>query len=222
MDADLQDPPEVIPVLYEQYVNGFDVAYAQRRRREGETWLKRATAGAFYRLMRLMTNLDIPLDTGDFRLMSRRVVDDLRRFHEQHRFIRGLVTWIGYNQVAVPYDRDRRHGGQTKFSLGKMLVFALDGITSLSIRPLRLASHAGLFFAVASLVAMVGIVIYKLAGGSGLVPGWTSLFTATLFIGGVQLLALGMLGEYIGRIHDEVKQRPTYLIQGTANLDRSD
>jgi glycosyltransferase involved in cell wall biosynthesis len=218
MDSDLQDPPEVIPLLYTKYLEGFDVAYGQRRHREGETLWKRTTAMAFYRLVRSMTNLDIPVDAGDFRLMSRRVVDDLRRFHEQHRFLRGLVTWVGYNQTPVLYDRERRRQGKTKFSTRKMIAFALDGITSMSIRPLRLASHAGLFLAMASLAAMIALIVYKVAGGRGLVPGWTSLAVAMLFIGGIQLLALGLLGEYIGRIHDEVKQRPMYLVRDRVNV----
>jgi dolichol-phosphate mannosyltransferase len=219
MDADLQDPPEVIPQMYAKFLEGYDVAYGQRRHREGETWLKKATAAMFYRLVRSLTSLDIPADTGDFRLMSRRVVDDLARFQEHHRFVRGLVTWVGYNQTPVLYDRDRRYGGTTKFSMGQMITFAFDGITSMSIRPLRLASHIGLLLAGTSLAAMVTLVIYKLAGGRNLVQGWTSLAVAMLFLGGVQLLALGLMGEYIGRIHDEVKQRPAYLVRDRVNLE---
>ncbi|MCU1385409.1 MAG: glycosyltransferase [Acidobacteria bacterium] len=221
MDSDLQDPPEIIPHLYAKFVEGFDVVYAQRRRRQGEGWLKRLTARMFYRLVRQLTNLDIPVDTGDFRLVSRRVVNDLSRFREHHRFIRGLVTWVGYQQTPVLYDRDPRHSGRSKFPFSKMVIFALDGITSMSIRPLRLASHIGLLMSVASFVGMVVIVIYKFGGGSGLVPGWTSLFVAALFVGGVQLLALGLLGEYIGRIHDEVKQRPMYLVRDRLNFEDS-
>ena len=155
MDSDLQDPPELIPEMYERYRDGFDVVYAQRRKREGETKFKEWTAKVFYRLMRRMTNIDIPLDTGDFRLMSRRVVEDLKRLQEQSRFVRGLVTWVGYNQTPILYDRDRRYAGSTKYPLGKMMKFALDGITGFSSQPLRLASHAGLFFAMASLALMV-------------------------------------------------------------------
>jgi polyisoprenyl-phosphate glycosyltransferase len=218
MDSDLQDPPAVIPLFYQKFLDGYDVVYGQRRRRDGETWLKKATATLFYRVIRGLTSLDVPPDTGDFRLMSRRVVDDLARFQERHRFIRGLVTWIGYNQTAVLYDRDRRYGGATKFSIGRMLAFAFDGITSLSIRPLRLASHLGLLLSVTSIGAMVVVMIYRLAGGAGLIQGWTSLIAAMLFLGGVQLLALGVMGEYIGRIHDEVKQRPAYLVRDRINI----
>jgi dolichol-phosphate mannosyltransferase len=218
MDADLQDPPEVIPQLFEKYREGFDVVYAQRRTRDGETWFKRATAKLFYRLIRRMTTVDIPVDTGDFRLMSRRVVRDLRRLQEQSRFVRGLVTWIGYNQTPVMYDRDRRYGGDTKYPVTKMMKFALDGITGFSSQPLRLASHGGLLLATSSLALMGVFTIYKLVGGAGLVPGWTSLMVAVLFLGGLQLLAIGILGEYIGRIYEEAKRRPLYLVRETANL----
>jgi glycosyltransferase involved in cell wall biosynthesis len=219
MDSDLQDPPEVIPLLYAKFLDGFDVAYGQRRHREGETWLKKGSATLFYRLVRSLTSLDIPADTGDFRLMSRRVVDDLARFQEHHRFIRGLVTWVGYNQTPVLYDRDRRYGGVTKFSIGRMITFAFDGITSMSIRPLRLASHIGLLLSLLSGAAMIALVIYKLSGAPGLIQGWTSLAVVMLFLGGVQLSALGLMGEYLGRIHDEVKQRPAYLVRDRVNLE---
>jgi glycosyltransferase involved in cell wall biosynthesis len=218
MDSDLQDPPEVIVEMYEQYIQGYDVVYGQRRQRKGETLWKRATAKAFYRLMRQMTSLDIPVDTGDFRLMSRRVADDLRRLHEHAAFIRGLVTWVGYNQAAVLYDRDKRFGGQTKFSTAKMMTFALDGITSFSSRPLRLASHTGVALATISLLVMAGLIAYKLGGGTGVIQGWTSLIAAVLFLGGLQLVAIGLLGEYIGRIYDQVKGRPAYLVKDRVNL----
>lgn len=218
MDSDLQDPPELIPEMYELYRTGFEVVYAQRRKREGETKFKEWTAKVFYRLMRRMTNIDIPLDTGDFRLMSRRVVEDLTRLQEHSRFVRGLVTWVGYNQTPILYDRDRRYAGSTKYPLGKMMKFALDGITGFSSQPLRLASHAGLFFAMASLALMVFLTVYKIGGGEGIIPGWTSLAVAVLFLGGVQLLSVGILGEYIGRIYEEVKRRPLYLVRDTVNV----
>ena len=218
MDADLQDPPEVIAELYRKYRDGYDVVFAQRRAREGETFWKRVTAKMFYRLMRQMTTLDIPVDTGDFRLMSRRVVDDLCRLQEHNPFIRGLVTWVGYNQAAVLYDRQARRYGRTKFSTPKMLRFAVDGITSFSSRPLRIASLAGLLCAAASLALMAALTTYKLLGGTGLVPGWTSLIVAVLFLGGLQLTAIGLLGEYVGRIYDQVKRRPVYLVQESVNV----
>ncbi len=219
MDSDLQDPPELIPQMYARYRDGFDVVYAQRRTREGETWFKKWTAKAFYRLIRRMTVIEIPLDTGDFRLMSRRVVEDLKRVQEQSRFVRGLVTWVGYNQTPILYDRDARFAGSTKYPIAKMMRFAFDGITGFSSQPLRLASHAGLFFAVASLALMVVLTLYKIGGGQGIIPGWTSLAVAVLFLGGVQLLAIGILGEYIGRIYEEVKRRPLYLIRDSVNID---
>lgn len=218
MDADLQDPPELIGTMYAKFCEGYDVVYAQRRTREGETWWKRATAKAFYRLMHRMTTLDIPLDTGDFRLMSRRVADDLCRFQEHSRFIRGLVTWVGYNQTPVFYDRERRFAGHTKFSTAAMMKFAVDGITSFSSRPLRLASHIGVFFALASMAAMVGLIAYKVLGGQGLVQGWTSLIVVVLFLGGLQLMAIGVAGEYIGRIYEQAQGRPIYLVKDRINL----
>jgi dolichol-phosphate mannosyltransferase len=218
MDSDLQDPPELIAVLYQKYREGFDVVYAQRRTRDGETWFKRGTATLFYRLIRRMTTIDIPVDTGDFRLLSRRVVDDLKRLQEQSRFVRGLVTWVGYNQTPVLYDRARRYGGETKYPISKMMKFALDGITGFSSQPLRLASHVGLLCAAGSLALMVGLAIFKVAGGTGLIPGWTSLAVAVLFLGGLQLLAVGILGEYVGRIYEEVKHRPLYLVRDVKNV----
>lgn len=218
MDGDLQDPPEVIESLYAKFRDGFDVVYAQRRTREGETVWKRMTARVFYRLMRRITRLDIPVDTGDFRLMSRRVADELRRLQEHSRFLRGLVTWVGYNQTAVLYDRAPRSTGATKFSTAKMLSFAFDGITSFSSQPLRLASQLGFLFSSLSFVAMLGLIYYALSGGPGLVQGWTSLIVAVLFLGGIQLIAIGLLGEYIGRIYEEVKQRPLYVVKDRLNL----
>ena len=218
MDSDLQDPPELIATLYAKHLEGFDVVYAQRRTREGETWFKNATAKLFYRLIRRMSTVDIPVDTGDFRLMSRRVVEDLRRLQERHRFVRGLVTWVGYNQASVLYDRAARSAGATKYPLSKMLRFALDGVTAFSSQPLRLASHIGAVIAAASLVLMIGLAVYKWSGAEGLIPGWTSLAIAVLFLGGVQLLAIGILGEYVGRIYDEVKRRPLYLTRETINI----
>ena len=218
MDGDLQDPPEVIPALYAKFKDGFDVVYAQRRTREGETAWKKLTARLFYRLMRRITRLDIPVDTGDFRLMSRRVADELRRLQEHSRFLRGLVTWVGYNQTAVLYDRAARSSGSTKFSTTKMLSFAFDGITSFSSQPLRIASQLGFFFSSLSLVVMLFLIYYALSGGPGLVQGWTSLIVSVLFLGGVQLIAIGLLGEYIGRIYEEVKQRPLYVVKDRLNL----
>jgi glycosyltransferase involved in cell wall biosynthesis len=219
MDSDLQDPPELITAMYAKYKEGFDVAYAQRRSRSGETWFKNATAKLFYRFIRRLATVDIPVDTGDFRLMSRRVVEDLKRLQEQHRFVRGMVTWLGYNQTPVLYDRAPRSGGTTKYPLGRMVRFALDGVTGFSSEPLRVVTLAGAAIAAASFAVMIGLAIYKLAGAQGLIPGWTSLAVAVLFLGGVQLLAIGVLGEYIGRIYEEVKGRPLYLVRDTVNIE---
>jgi dolichol-phosphate mannosyltransferase len=219
MDADLQDPPEVISELYARFREGYDVVYAQRRVREGETLWKRTTASAFYRLMGKMTALEMPVDTGDFRLVSRRVADHLRSLREHNPFVRGLVTWVGYRQTGVLYDRDARYRGETKFSTAKMMRFAFDGITSFSSRPLRFASLTGAFFAILSLALMLALVIYRLSGGPNLVPGWTSLIVSVLLLGGLNLIAIGLLGEYIGRIYDQVKGRPLYLVQERLNAD---
>ena len=222
MDADLQDPPELIPELYARFREGYDVVYAQRRARDGETLWKRATAKAFYRVMRRMTALDMPVDTGDFRLVSRRVADELCAMREHNPFVRGLVTWIGYRQIGVLYDRDVRYRGKTKFSTGRMMRFAFDGITSFSSRPLRLASLVGVFTAVLSLALMTFLIMYRLGGGSNLVPGWTSLIVAVLLLGGLNLIAIGLLGEYVGRIYDQVKGRPLYLVQERLNVADSE
>jgi glycosyltransferase involved in cell wall biosynthesis len=221
MDSDLQDPPELIPELYAKHREGYDVVYAQRRTRDGETLFKSVTAKMFYRLIRRMSSVDIPVDTGDFRLLSRRVVEDLRRLQERHRFVRGLVTWVGYNQTPILYDRAPRAQGATKYPLGKMIRFALDGFTGFSSQPLRLATHVGALFAIGSFALMVALTIYKLSGGEGLVTGWTSMIVAVLFLGGVQLLAIGILGEYIGRIYEEVKGRPLYFVRDVVDGDAS-
>jgi dolichol-phosphate mannosyltransferase len=218
IDADLQDPPELIPALVERWLAGFDVVYAVRRSRKGESAFKLWTAGMFYRVTRRLTKVSIPVDTGDFRLMSRRVVDALKAIRERHRFIRGLVSWVGYPQTAVEYDRDARFSGITKYPFSKMLRFAIDGITSFSDVPLRFASYFG--FVVSAVAFIVGIVeiLIRLFTGYNL-PGYTSLIFAVLFLGGVQLIGIGILGEYIGRIYEEIKARPLYLLAG---VDRAD
>jgi dolichol-phosphate mannosyltransferase len=212
IDADLQDPPEVVADMAARWREGYDVAYGLRTDRPGETAFKRATAKGFYRLLNRLSDTEIPLDVGDFRLMDRRVVDALIAMPERARFIRGMVSWVGYRQVAVPYRRAERFAGETKYPLFKMLRLAVDGMTSFSLVPLRLATWVG--FA-SSLVALAGIAF---ALGVRLfsrewVPGWAALFVAVLFIGGVQLVALGIVGEYVGRIYAEAKRRPLYLLQ---------
>jgi glycosyltransferase involved in cell wall biosynthesis len=213
IDADLQDPPEVIADFVAKWMDGFDVVYGVRSEREGETAFKLWTAKVFYRLIGKLSDTEIPLDTGDFRLMGRRVVDALLAMPERDRFVRGMVSWLGFSQAAVPYRRAARAAGVTKFSLFKMLRFATDGIVSFSILPLRLATWVG--FA-ASGIALLGIlitVVERLMGVEGLVRGWASILVAILFIGGVQLICMGIIGEYVGRIYGESKRRPLYVVR---------
>jgi dolichol-phosphate mannosyltransferase len=212
IDADLQDPPEVIGDMLARWREGFDVAYGLRTDRAGETSFKRATATVFYRILNRLSDTEIPQDVGDFRLLDRRVVDALLDMPERARFIRGMVSWVGYRQIGVPYRRAPRFGGETKYPFFKMLRLATDGLTSFSLVPLRLASLAGL---TASCIALLGIV-YALGVRlltSRWVAGWAALFVAVLFVGGIQLLALGIIGEYVGRTYAEVKHRPLYLLQ---------
>jgi len=210
MDGDLQDPPELIGAFLEKYRAGYDVVYATRRRRNGESRFKIITAAAFYRIVRRLTNVSIPVDTGDFRLMSRRVVDALRQTRERHRFLRGLVSWVGYNQIGVEYDRDARFSGETKYPFSKMLKFAIDGITAFSEIPLRFASYLGFVTSSFAFLYAVVILILKILGYNE--PGYTSTILTVLFLGGVQLIGIGILGEYVGRIYDEIKARPLYLV----------
>jgi len=216
MDADLQDPPELIPELVARWREGYDVAYAVRARRAGETVFKLATAAAFYRLLRRITNVEIPVDTGDFRLMSRKAVEAFRRLPEHHRFTRGMVSWLGFRQVGVPYHRAPRHAGETKYPLKKMLRLASDGITSFSYLPLQVASWVGTAVSAAALVAIVVELVLK-AAGSGPAWVWVALSGLALLCG-LQLVAVGLLGEYVGRVFDEVRGRPLYLVQETVGL----
>jgi glycosyltransferase involved in cell wall biosynthesis len=213
IDADLQDPPEVLADFVAKWMDGFDVVYGVRSERQGETAFKVWTAKVFYRLIGKLSDTEIPLDTGDFRLMGRRVVDALLAMPERDRFVRGMVSWLGFSQAAVPYRRAARAAGVTKFSLFKMLRFATDGIVSFSILPLRLATWVG--FA-ASGIALLGVlitVVERLMGVQGLVKGWASILVAILFIGGVQLICMGIIGEYVGRIYGESKRRPLYVVR---------
>ncbi len=220
MDGDLQDPPELIAAFLERWREGSDVVYAIRRTRKGESKFKLFTAGLFYRTIKRLTNVAIPVDTGDFRLMSRRVVDTLKHSRERHRFLRGMVSWVGYNQIGVEYDRDERYSGTTKYPLSKMLTFAIDGITSFSDVPLRFASYLGFTVSTAAFIYAIVIILFKAFhwGTPEYARGWASTMVAILFLGGVQLIGIGILGEYIGRIYDEVKARPLYII---ADVERS-
>ena len=218
MDADLQDPPEVVKAMVAKWREGFDVVYGVRSQRHGETWFKRLTAAAFYRLLRAMLGgVSIPVDAGDFRLMSRQVVLTLRALREQHRFVRGMVAWIGFRQTAVTYERPARFAGETKFPLRKMLRFAIDGITSFSSVPLRFATWLGV---AAGMVAFIGGVwaVYEKIWGTGTVAGWTTIMILVALGSSAQLLMMGILGEYIGRIYEEVKRRPLYIVGEEINL----
>lgn len=217
MDTDLQDPPEVLPRLIAKWREGYDLVYAQRSERAGETWFKKLTASAFYRLIVKITNVEIPVDTGEFRLMDRKVVDALTSMREYNRFMRGLSVWVGFKQTGIQYERDPRRAGETKFSLAKMVRLALDGITTFSYLPLQLATYFGFFVAALSLIFLVVVVIMRLinyqdpAGGQAFYGQATTL-VALLFLGSVQLIFLGIIGEYLGRIYDEVKRRPLYIV----------
>jgi polyisoprenyl-phosphate glycosyltransferase len=212
IDADLQDPPELIATLVERWREGHDVVYATRVQRDGESWLKRSTAAGFYRVMGRLSHTPIPRDTGDFRLLSRRALEALRQLRERNRFMKGLFAWVGYRQCSVPYQRDPRHAGASKFNYWRLWNFAIEGITSFSTAPLRFATYAGLMVATAAFVAGLWIVLKTLLWGDS-VPGYPSLMVTILFIGGVQLIALGVIGEYLGRLYDEAKQRPLYLVE---------
>ena len=211
IDADLQDPPELIPRMLELWREGFDTVYGQRTERHGESFVKKATASLFYRLMGGVGRVSIPRDTGDFRLISRRAVNALRSLPESNRFMKGLFSWIGYPQVALRYSRDARHAGDTKFNYWKLWNFALDGITSFTTLPLKLASYIGVLLAFGSFVYGAYVIIKTILWGDP-VPGYPSLMTVVLFMGGIQLMFLGVLGEYLGRMFDETKRRPLYLI----------
>jgi dolichol-phosphate mannosyltransferase len=211
MDADLQDPPEVVLEMVAKWREGFDVVYGRRRSRRGETWFKLLTARLFYRLFQAMIPIKVPLDTGDFRLMSRRVVLVLRELRETHRFVRGLVAWVGFKQTAVDYDRPGRFAGTTKYPLRKMARFAVDGITSFSMLPLRFSLYVGAFMSAGS----VGIAAWALIAKyvmNRVVPGWTALVVVVAVFASAQFLMIGILGEYVGRIYEEMKRRPLYIV----------
>jgi len=215
IDADLQDPPELLAdMIATMESEGADVVYAVRRKREGETFFKKLTAAAFYRVLDRVTDTPIPLDTGDFRLMSRRALDAFLSLPEQARFIRGMVAWVGFRQVPFPYDRDERLAGESKYPLGRMIRFALDAVTGFSTAPLRLASHMGLVLTGLSLLLFAYIAIGWISGSA--VQGWTSTMLVVVFLGAVQMFVLGMIGEYLGRLYVESKRRPLYLVADVA------
>lgn len=212
IDADLQDPPELIPKMIKYWENGFDDVYARRNSRAGETWFKKATSELFYRLLKKSTTVPIQQDTGDFRLLDRRCVDALRQFRESQRYTKGMFSWIGFKKKEITYDRDPRIAGETKWNYLKLVNLAIDGITSFTTAPLRIASILGILVSFAAFIYIVYLVVRTTAYGSDL-AGYPSMMAVILFLGGVQLLSLGVIGEYIGRIFNETKQRPLYFVE---------
>jgi dolichol-phosphate mannosyltransferase len=221
IDADLQDPPEVIAQMVERWREGYHVVYGQRANRAGETRFKLWTARAFYRLINSLSEVPIPLDTGDFRLMDRTVVDALSRMREKHRMLRAMTSWVGFKQVALPYARSERFAGESKYPLRKMMALALDGIVSFSAVPLKLVTLVGLAFSALSMIGIIYAVVQRLWTDNW-VPGWTILFIAVLLIGGLQFIFLGLMGEYIGRIYSEAKNRPLFLVMEELGFDRQE
>lgn len=218
IDADLQDPPEVIHEMIERWRDGFDVVYGTRTERPGESVFKLATARSFYRLLNKLSDVPIPLDTGDFRLLSRRVVDTLTAMPERDRFIRGMVSWVGFKQTALPYKRAERYAGESKYPLKKMLRFATDGILSFSTRPLQLSIGLGFLSAIFALFGAIYSIVVRLMTTQW-VEGWAAIMVAVLFIGGIQLISVGILGEYVGRIYNEIKRRPLYVVSEYVGFD---
>jgi dolichol-phosphate mannosyltransferase len=219
LDSDLQDPPEVILDMISKWKEGYEVVYAQRTEREGESWFKLFTASLFYRLIYQITDVNIPMDTGDFRLLDRKVVDVLKEMRERHRFLRGMSVWVGFKQTGVSYKRAARFSGETKYPLKKMLKFASDAITSFSYFPLQLAMYLGFFAAGLSIIAIPVVIILRIVGSHAFFGQATTLI-AVLFLGGVQLISLGILGEYIGRLYDEAKGRPLYIVREAPPKDK--
>ncbi|UOY92477.1 glycosyltransferase family 2 protein [Ectobacillus sp. JY-23] len=221
IDADLQDPPELILEMIEKWKEGYEVVYAKRIQRKGETFFKQQTAAWFYRVLRASTDVDIPVDTGDFRLIDRRVCDEMKRIQEKNRFVRGLFSWVGFRQTAIEYVRDERAAGETKYPLKKMVKLSLDGLTTFSYKPLKLAGYMGALLSIIGFVYMFMVLYQKLFLGNT-VEGWASLIIIQLFFSGMILILLGIVGEYIGRIYDETKNRPLYIVRDYHGLERKD
>ncbi|MCB0707673.1 MAG: glycosyltransferase family 2 protein [Saprospiraceae bacterium] len=218
IDADLQDPPELIPDMYARMKDGFEVVYARRKSRKGESWFKRATAKWFYRVLARITSVEIPVDTGDFRIMDRKILDVLKQMPEKNKYLRGQIAWIGFRQTYIEYERQERHAGETGYTFRKMLRFALDGITGFSDFPLKIVTYFG--FLVTAFAFFVAIyVLYSRFVSGNYVQGWSSLMISLLFIGGVQMIAIGIIGEYLSRMNTNVRNRPLYIIRET-NVDR--
>jgi polyisoprenyl-phosphate glycosyltransferase len=220
MDADLQDPPEVLLAMAERWRAGFDVVYAVRERRAGDNWFKRSTASVFYRLLRKLTDVEIPADVGDFRLVDRKAVDAYKMMRENNRFVRGMFSWVGFRQTGVLYRRDERFAGRTKYTMRKMVEFAVDGIVSFSNAPLRLALNFGFAVSIISFLGGIAALLLKLAGAF-VIPGWASLVFVMGFLSGVQLGVLGVIGEYVARVYEEAKNRPLYIVSNSIGLDET-
>jgi len=219
IDGDLQDPPELIPGMIALWRGGYDIVYGKRTSREGDSFMKKLTAKLFYRILHAMTDVDIPVDTGDFRLIDRSVADALKQLPERNRYVRGLMGWVGFKQTAMEFERSERFAGTTKYPLRKMLKLAMDGIMSFSFKPLKIASWLGSIISAGSFLYLISVLIQRLFLPDSAQPGWASLIAATLFLNGITLLILGIMGEYIGRIYDEVKNRPLYILRDTVNLE---
>jgi dolichol-phosphate mannosyltransferase len=218
IDADLQDPPELIHEMIAKWNEGFDVVYAQKRRREGVPFFKRISYRLFYKVLGSLSDVDVPPETGDFCLMDRQIVDLLNAMPERNRYVRGLRAWLGFKQTAVMFERPARFAGETKYPFRRMVGLAVDGILSLSKAPLRLAMYVGFFASAISFILLIAFIVERLFGSTHLARGWASTIVVILFLGGVQLICLGVIGEFIGRIYDEVKQRPLYIVSRSTGL----
>ncbi|QYR21473.1 glycosyltransferase family 2 protein [Paenibacillus sp. sptzw28] len=221
IDADLQDPPELILQMIEKWKEGYEVVYAQRVKRNGESWFKKWSASLFYRVLRASTEISIPVDTGDFRLIDRKVCEEMRRLPESNRFVRGLVSWVGFRQIAVEYERDERLAGETKYPLRRMIKLCLDGITSFSYKPLKLAGYAGALLSLAGFFYLIH-VLYLALFTNATMKGWPSVVSIMLIFNGFVLIMLGILGEYVGRIYDETKARPLYIVRECYGLKKKE
>lgn len=221
IDADLQDPPEVIPELIAKWEEGYEVVYAKRKQRKGETWFKLLTAKYFYKFLNYMSDIDIPKDTGDFRIIDRKIADVFNQMTERNRFIRGMMSWVGFRQTYVEYERDERFAGETKYPLKKMIKFASDGIIAFSTKPLRIVMSLGLLSVLISIIVLLYTITVKIFG-HGTQTGWASIMVAITFFSGIQLLGLGIVGQYIARIYDESKNRPIYIVKETINIDEEE
>lgn len=219
LDADLQDPPELIPDLADKWRRGYDVVYAQRVQRHREGWFKRLTAYVFYRLLRQLADVDLPIDTGDFCLMDRRVVDALNAMPERNRYIRGLRSWLGFRQIAIPFERDARFAGDVKYTFRKSLALAIDGLVSFSKVPLRISTYVGLLAAVMAIVMAILVLYWRFFSPASPLTGYATIAVAIFFLGAVQLFSIGILGEYIGRIYEEVKNRPVYILREVSGFE---